>query len=394
MFKRDSKLFLRCLALASLLMLILAAVFAFAAGSAIAGQREVFTPAEIALVDYEDSVISRILIGMVMGSDYLSDVLSVKNMDEDKAMDALGRGDCAAVIVLPEGFLDNIFYGKESEASIYLSKSAAAETSVIEAVAKFGERLILAGQAGVFAGENVLREHELGYDIREEFNTNSNLNLIEEAMGTTKRYFRVEVLDYVDTGMSTASFYVMCWITLLLFMVSLFFAPMLQRDCNSEMLRRLRTLGIGSYKFMRWKIALPALYRFVIAIIAFLIAGRYLQIVWNVPSVISTIVSVLFISIIGTAITMCLGDGITANVIFALGGMVLSGGLIPRQLLPVVLCKIGDLTPFGVAVGLMKPIVGATVAPMTIIFAIIYAVLALSLIRHTLTKKIMGGGAR
>ena len=73
---------------------------------------DVFAPVEIALIDYEDSVISRILIGMVMGSDYLSDVLSVKSMDEADAMDSLSRGDCAAVIILPEGFLDNIFYGR------------------------------------------------------------------------------------------------------------------------------------------------------------------------------------------------------------------------------------------------------------------------------------------
>lgn len=355
---------------------------------------EAYSPVEIAIIDHEDSVISRILIGMVMGSDYLSDVLSVENMNEDEAMDALSRGDCAAVIVLPEGFLDNIFYGKESEATIYLSKSTASQATVIEAVAKFGERLILAGQAGVFAGENVLREHEVAYEIRAEFNTNSNIALVEEAMGTMKRYFRVETLGYLDTGMSTSSYYVLCSIVLLLMLISLFFAPMLQRDCNSEMLRRLRAIGIGNIKFMQWKIALPALFRLILAIVAFVFLGYYLPITWSAAGVIFVIISVCFISIVGCAISMCLGDGITANVIFSLGGIILVGGIIPRQLLPEVLCKIGDLTPFGVAVGLMKPMFGASISPVTIVFGVIYTAFAILLIRRTLYKALMGGAAR
>ena len=355
---------------------------------------EVYTPIEVALIDYEDSVISRILIGMVKGSDYISNVLSVKNMDEDDAMEALRRGECAAVIVLPEGFLDNIFYGRESEASIYLSKSAAAQSTVVEAIANFGERLILAGQAGVFAGENVLLEHEVSYDIREEFNNSSNLKLIDEAMGATSRYFHVEVVGYVDTGMSTSSYYALCWLTLLLMLTSLFFAPMLQCDCTKEMLCRLHTLGIGNFKFMVWKTVLPAVFRLVIALLVFAFAGEFLGITWNPIGVIFAFISVCYISIIGGAITMCLGDGITANVIFGIGGMVLVGGLIPRQLLPEVLCKIGDMTPFGVAAGLMKPMFSAGVSLISLILGVVYTVLAVLIIGRTLNKTRTGGGNR
>lgn len=394
MLGRDSKLFLRCLAAASLLMLLLASVCALAAGGAMMNRGDVFAPVEIALIDYEDSVISRILIGMVMGSDYLSDVLSVKSMDEADAMDSLSRGDCAAVIILPEGFLDNIFYGRESAATIYLSRSAASQADVVEAVARFGERLLLAGQAGVFAGENVLREHEIDYELREQFNNDSNLRLIEEAMGTTKRYFRVEVLDYLDTGLSTASHYGLCWLTLLLMLISLFFAPMLQRDCTPEMLRRLRTLGVGHLRFMQWKLILPALFRLLIVTLAFVVAGEYLQITWSGAGVISVIVSVCFITMVGTAITMCMGDGITANVIFGIGGMVLSGGLIPRQLLPEALRLIGDLSPFGVAANLMKPAFGGGVSIAVIFSAVIYTLGAILLIQFKLNRTLVGGGAR
>ncbi len=394
MLGRDSKLFLRCLAAASLLMLLLASVCALAAGGAMMNRGDVFAPVEIALIDYEDSVISRILIGMVMSSDYLSDVLSVKSMDEADAIDSLSRGDCAAVIVLPEGFLDNIFYGKESEATIYLSRSAASQASVVEAVAGFGERLLLAGQAGVFAGENVLRDHELSYEIREQFNNDSNLQLVEEAMGTTKRYFRVEVLDYLDTGLSTASYYGLCWLTLLLMLISLFFAPMLRRDCTPEMLRRLRTLGVGHLRFMQWKLILPALFRLLIVALTFALAGEYLQVTWSTASVVSAIVSVCFITAVGTAITMCLGDGITANVIFGIGGMVLSGGLIPRQLLPEAVRLVGDLSPFGVAVNLMKPAFGGGVSIAVIFSAVIYTLVAILLIRFKLNRTLVGGGAR
>jgi len=381
---------LRCLAIASLLMLILAAVCAMAAGAVIIRSGEVYTPAEIAVVDHEDSVISRILIGIVKGSDYIKDLLVVKNMDEDDAMGALASGDCAAVVVLPEDFMDDILHGVESHGTIYLSKSASSQSSVVEAVAKFGERLLIAGQAGVFAGEYVIREHTLPPEVQSAFNNESNSKLMDEAIGAANRYFRVEVLDYLDTGMSTASYFALCAIVLLLFMISLFFSPLYQSDATTEMLRRLRTLGVGNARFMRWKIILPAVFRLIILSLTLLLVGEYLHVAWSAASVISLIVSICFITVIGTAVTMCLGDGITSNLIFGVGGMVLTGGLIPRQLLPEAVRVIGDITPFGAAVNIMKPIFGAEIPPLMLIPAVIYVFLAVILINHNLNGTVKG----
>ena len=59
----------------------------------------------------------------------------------------------------------------------------AASAEIVASVADFGERLLAAGQYGVFAGEEVVRAAGLPAEIHNDFLDRSNLELLNTAVG-------------------------------------------------------------------------------------------------------------------------------------------------------------------------------------------------------------------
>ncbi len=390
MFQRDTKLFFRCLTSALLLSLILGSVCALAAGAVIYRSGQVYTKAKVAVIDQEDSVFSRILIGMAAGTDALSDLIETQVMKEDEAMEALRGGNCVAVVLLPAGFVGDMLSGTAGEGVIYLSDGAATQATVVESVARFGEQLLLAGQAGVFAGESLLRDTEDDVALDAALDR-SNGALVEEAMNASERYFHTEI---VETGMSATAYYGMCWLTLLLFMVSLFFVPLLTADTHPALLRRLDALGVGLPRFMGWKLLWLTLFRLLVALGVLLTFGGRFGLTGGHPfggvTVLSLVVSACFITLAGTAVTFALGDGVTANVILGMGGLFLVGGLVPARVLPSWVVTVGTLTPFGTALELMKPAFGEGCSLVGGLLAVVYSVVAVALVGWKRNRMVRG----
>ncbi len=386
MFRRDLRLFLKCLASASLFFLLLAAALAVLAGAMITGVEEVYTPIKVAVVDNEDSVYSRILINTVKGIDYVENLLTVKRMDADDAEAAMKSGECLAVIVLPEGFIDAILAGEESRGTIYISPALGAHSEIVKAVARFGERILVAGQYGTFSGLDLIRMNGLSREVRHKYLDTVNINLLNEAISANKHYFDVEITAYWDTGMSTESYYGMCWLIMLLFLISVFFIPLFTTDMNRPFLNRLCSYNVGYGRFYGGKILLLFIFRALIVLALLTLVGTLGYVSLTLLSFLWALMSVAFVSLVGAAATVCFGDGITGNVILAVGGMFFCGGLVPRQMLPEALLRIGDLTPYGSAKAMLSPALGGNVDATALAFAAAYCLLAVLLLRRKLLR--------
>ncbi len=382
MFRRDLRLFLKCLASASIFFLLLAAVLAVAAGMMITGVEEVYTPIKVAVVDNEDSVYSRILINAVKGIDYIEDLLEVKRMDADDAEAAMKGGECLAVIVLPEGFIDAILAGEESHGTIYISSALGAHSEIVSAVARFGERILVAGQYGTFSGLDLIRVNGLSREVRSKYLDVVNINLLNEAISAGKHYFDVEIMAYWDTGMPTETYYGMCWLIMLLFLISVFFIPLFTTDLNRPFLNRISSYNIGYGEFFGGKIFLLFFFRSSIIVALLTIVGVLGMVDITALSILQALLATAFISLVGAAVTVCFGDGITCNVILAVVGMFLCGGLVPRQMLPQTLLRIGDLTPYGAAKAILASALGGNVDAAAMAVAAVYAVLSVLLLRR------------
>ena len=393
MLKRDGKLFLRCLCSAALFLAVLSGL-CFSAVMLLSGSGRLYTPVKVAVVDNEDSITSRILVHAVGDSDFIEGLLEVEKMNEDEAMDALYSGGAAAVVILPRGFVDDIMRGRESKGRIIISAELASQRDIVESITKMGELLLLAGQNGVFSGECLLADHDISWDVRSEYYEKVNTELLHEAMTAKERYFVIEELDFCDTGMSETLYYAVCWIVMFLLLSSIFFIPLFKTDCTSPLLQRLAVHGVGAGGYLCHKLALTFFFRALTGLAALYIITRAGLTTFGIRGVLSLILTAAFITVIGAALTLCFGNGIASSFIAAVGGLVLCGGIVPRQLLPHSITVIGDLSPFGVAKTLLSPAMGASDAvssPWVYICAVLYAATSILLLYSKLRRVRAGG---
>ena len=391
MLKRDIRLFLHCLLPAMALTAVFAAVCAVAALAAISNSKDVYTPVKAAVVDREDSVFNRTLIRAVAKTDYIADLLEISYCDMDAAMEGMENGELAAVIVLPEGALDGITSGTDTKGKIYLSPSAAAYSDVVKSVSSFGELLLAAGQYGVFSGQRLIWRYELGGPFESEFLSDANALLLSEAIGANSEYFDVQVLDYAGTGMSAQAYYVASWSALLMMVSSLFFARLYTQDLKKSMLCRLRGLGIGDGYFLAGKAVCPALFQMIIFAAVLCAVGRYVPVFMGAEEVAGIVVSAI-VSAAVCGFFMMLGHrGVPILIVVALVGLLLCGGIIPRQMLPDTVLAVGSVTPYGVVQKLLMPAWGGQPSRACYVLGAAYVVAAFFAARFRLQCVRIGG---
>lgn len=389
MLRRDFKLYIRSLAGALVLCMILSFICGLAAFCMMKSADNSAKTAKVALAVSDNSLVGKLLINTIEQA-YLSTLLDITEANEDEALEGVKNGEYVAAIILPEGFISDVSSGVECRAKVLLSNKARTEADTISSIVSFGERLMLAGQYGVFAGERLIAENQLSYTVRSEFLEGANSDLMNEALGFNSKYFTFETLDYHGTGMPTESYYALCWSLLFLFLISLFFIPMFLTDCSQGMLNRLFAYGMGKVKFMQYKLIIMAFSRVLLFSAITAVLHRLGIVYIDLIAVIFTLVGIAYITVVGAALTMCFGDGITGNVLSVIMGMFLCGGIIPLPMLPGTVTTIGRFTPFGTAKAFFEPLFGAQPDTAAMAVAVLYTALAIWLVGNKLSKTVVG----
>lgn len=392
MLKRDFSLFVRCLISAVALTAAFAVVCAAAAFSAVSGAENLLSPVQTAVVDGERSLLSRLVVGTVARMEYISDLIEITTCDMDEAMDGLEAGEYSAVIVLPEGTMDGIMSGQETKGAIYLSAEAAAHAELVAKTAAFGEVMLAAGQYGVFAGEQVIWEYGLDDQFHQDFLSRCNALLLSEAMDAGGEYFDLVVTDYADTNVSTAAFYIVCWLSFLVMLIPMLFSGLYTGDVRRPILCRLRGLGVSDRAFLLGKLMFPAAFLTVLTAGAFVAAAMVVDLEINVGTVVCAIAGVFAAAVCGGGIMMAGRVGVPVVVSVSALGLLLCGGLIPRQALPQMLLAAGSVTPVGVVQGFFLPAFGGKIPTLSVVAAAVYIVLLPVLVHRRLVRIRIGGG--
>ncbi len=389
MFRRDLCLFGKCILSGIAVTLVLAVLFAVAAGLIIDRSKDVYTPVKVAVVDGDDSFYSRIIINVVKNLGYISNLLEIERVEADEPEVLTDQG-YGAVIVLPEGYLDDILSAHVSEGFIIVSPSLGAGSEIVLSVARFGEVMLSAGQNGTFSGLYLIKERGLSSDVRSAYLDEVNITLVNEAFNAHDKYVSVKTLDYEGTGMSLEAYYAVCWLTLLAMMLSMFFISLYTRDLTHPILCRIRSCGANAWDFWCWKFVFTFVFRFAFICIAIAVMELFDVAEFGFASVCCAVGASLFMTVCGIALTVFSRDGITVNLIVAVGGILLCGGIVPRQLLPEFLLKLGDFTPFGVAKSLLSPVFGASVDVWVVLLALVYAVTSVYIVYRRTIRVTVG----
>jgi len=403
------RLFLRGLGQALILTCILAICCIIAGLAASKGAERRTDPVKVALVDEEDSLLSRVGISMITDQSYMSSLMEITQVDTaDDAMAGIEDGTYAAAVILPDSYKESIMHGENCTGQIYISDALEADGELIAAIADFGARLLTAGQLGVFAGERVIAEEGLDEGVHSQFLEDTNARLITFALDAYDTVFTFEVLPYGDTGISMTAYYGACWLVLLLFVTGLFFPQLYTADGKGSIYSRLKTYGMTSFDYCLGKIIYPTLFRILLCTAACLainsigsIAGSGLLGETGIAKSLGTmhadfstwlilVLVSLFVSIITTGIALALcKKGGWAVTILAMSAVCLfmAGGLVPRTMLPEILPKLVVYTPFGAALSMTITALGGSLSgfasakaavPQALIIMLAYAVLIIA----------------
>lgn len=366
MLARDGILFSRDLLPSLLLSVLLATICCIAGTAGALGSGRQAAPAAVALVDEEDSFRSRVALNTVFHQEYISSIMTIQEEStREEALEKMESGCYGAVIVLPEGFLEDFMHGIPCSGYLFVSDSLENEQEIIRAVADFGERLITAGQAGIFSGEQVIRDSGLPSEVHTRFLETANGKLLSFAFGAYSSLFTVEYVSYGSTGVSLPEYFGACWLVFLLFLTGLFFPDLYITDCRGSVSARLRSCGIRASHFLPGKVLYPFLFRAVLLFV-FLLLLRLFGIYrtdLSAMSVLLLLAACLYVSLLTglTSVALSVKGGwsvliLASSAVF----LFLAGGMVPGAMLPQSFLKASLYTPFGPALQLVLSAIGGT----------------------------------
>lgn len=203
-----------------------------------AGQKQIV---QIGYVAAEDTLTQ-------MAVSYVEEMESVKNwcrlvpVEKEEGERMLEEGELAALIVLPENVVEEILYGGNAPAQLYLSENAETFGLMFEELAASAIGLLQTAQAEIYA-THALTElfGEGGAALSDMYREIDAFNL--EITMNREQYFRIRSLS-VTGNQSFAVYYAGALLTLYLLLSGLFFGPYLKRSMPEQHRLSVRG-GIG-----------------------------------------------------------------------------------------------------------------------------------------------------
>lgn len=385
---------MRCLIPAAVFTAVLAVVCAVAASAVAQGSEKVYTPAKAAVVDGENTDLSRMLIHGIAEVEYIKRLLVFESRSAEDAMAGLESGEYAAVIELPEDFLDDIFFGNEQRGRIILSSAAASNSDVIRGIASFGELLMASGQCAAFGSQAVIDRYVSDWETAGKLLDRVNMSLLSAVLSANGGYFTLTVTDYAGSGVSVTAHYAMSWLAALITLSAVMFERLYISDRNRSMLLRLRGAGVSDARFLVWKIVLPFLFLLLIllAVLGALVGAADVQ--WSTAALAAVVAAAAVPAVVAAALLIRLERGALALMVSTVLGLFLCGGIVPRQMLPSALLAVGDVTPLGISRGLLAPSFGGELSGVVVGGAVFWLLAGLSVPVLHLRRLRLKGGAK
>ncbi len=379
MLLRDFRLFKRGVIPALVLTLILALACTLAAYGALRAAGGETRLLRVCYVDDEDSMFSRSAIRMLRSVPGVSDYASLEKISGEEVEAAIAGGEYAGAMALPAGILDDLVAGRPTEIRLLISDSASWAGDFIRMGAGSAQILLNTFQVMDITGMVLLERAGVPEQERYvrigEFDSEMLARLAE----LTAVYAEDIVLPYGGTGLSAQAWYALQWTTLLLLFAGLFFNALYTEDCGRSILARLYASGIRPEGFLAGKLLYPLLFRGVILLGILLPLGRFMPLIVNVRTMLPAVLSLVFLTVLTSCAAVLLQkNGGYLHLLLAVGaaGLVLTGGIVPRTMLPKAMTVLGDMTPLGAAAGLLSPLFGGPVRAASFAMAAVYGCLA------------------
>ena len=392
MFRRDCRLFLKCLKSALVIGCIFLMICAAAAVLIVKSEEAGKKPVTLALVNEDtDSTFSGFVLNMIAANENIASAMEVTFFEtEEEAVRAVKEG-AAAALILPQDFFASVSYGENYPCKIILNNTNLSAAGMISDYAALGSDILSSAQTAIYAGDLCLQEKGADGTIRGEYNLQLNASMVSEVADAPERYFEIENFGYTTKGLSAAAHYAALYLSFFLAVLGICFFHLYRDDCEKGQLIRLFSAGITAKKFIFWKILLPAAFFAILTMIG-LPAGRKMLLLNITPAALAAAVcGILFLAFFVMCIGICFGAA-SGAISFVIGfvSLFLCGGIIPYANLAPWVLQIGKFTPLGVSYSLFSPLLNGGFDFVCLIPAAIYILFGSLAISRTLKQTILG----
>ena len=107
-------------------------------------------PFSIAIVDYDNSIGSRIASESLKQEGYISKLVEIKLVEEQKGLELIKQGKIAGMLVIPDGFSGSLQNGTNKPIRVYTNSKLGINSEMVKSFFKGAGNLVIAGQSGIY----------------------------------------------------------------------------------------------------------------------------------------------------------------------------------------------------------------------------------------------------
>jgi len=202
-------------------------------------------PVRLLVVDQDNSLESRLLYGMLSGSESYAGILELEKAGLESATRQLEAGQAAAAVVLPQGFSASVMSGENKPFTMLYSSASPLKARLVQAYADAFTDMLRTSQISVYAALEYAARHGDADQYQAMF-MQSNMAFLRR-VGERDQLFDKQTLT--ATGqVPVFAYYLVHALVFLLLLLPLLLPDILRRALSPAVTIRLRQLGTGRAK--------------------------------------------------------------------------------------------------------------------------------------------------
>lgn len=332
-------------------------------------------------------------ISVVQAIDESRFMVELVPMEEEEALSGFRRGELSACVMVPDGLLDSIIYGRNDELITYLSSEGqkGLEGILGEELADIVSVLVTRSQSAIFGMQQIMRNHNRGAEVS-ALTDRMNLKLFDVVLNRTGLYTLEEL--GVSGGLSAIGYYLGAFFVFFLLLLGIHGSPLLVRR-SSALPELMKSRGIGAFGQVLGEYGAFACMNLICFAVAFMaigiiLSGGFIEIQeWEgmgAEPLRELFVKILPVTLMLSAMQFLLYELVTGVVgslicqfICSISMAYLAGVFYPSNFFPETMRILGQLLPAGTAMRYIQGGILGELSLKTVLPVFLYLLLFLGL---------------
>lgn len=310
---------------------------------------EFLSPIKMAIVDLDNSAYSDMVIESFKNNEYFTNFVEIIEEDEEEIREDFEDAKIDVMIVVPEGFVENLAYFEELPLEVLINFNDPVKAVLFKNVIVSYEQYIRSVETGVVLLNEELKTIGIDKELRWAYYDRLLVNLIFTAMARNTYFDYHEIVDVPST--IAVKYYFISLMVMFMMYLSIFSAVNLIREKQDMCLRRLRLTNVKMFWYFLAKSMANSIYMFMVIGLWFILFAIF----YGSPTdgnpftlMMFILVCVFFNVVLALLFTIFFDSEepvVLLGSIFIFMNAVLGGSIIPIHSMSFVIQRLAKLTP-------------------------------------------------